>query len=136
MRKIDINLQPSRWFLMLITIVLLGSLIAVFCAQIPWLIKLFITLLTVFYGGWIIFNHGLLRHKKSLRRLTLTSDGWSIWDKQRVYSAELCGSSTITKTVSILRFKILDERIKRSCILFHDSVAPNIYRKLIINLHG
>jgi len=66
----------------------------------------------------------------------LSNDAWSILDKKRIYAATLCGSSTVTKMICILRFKILDEKLKRSCILFRDSMEAEQYRQLLVSMRN
>jgi hypothetical protein len=123
MRNIDINIYPSKQFRLLIAIVLIATLIIIFTLA----ISIWLKLLLIVLAG----SYSLLQHRKPIIQLRFHDDQWIIRDKTREYTAELCGSSTITKFCSILIFQIKNERFKRSCIIFRDSLQPDYYRKMI-----
>jgi hypothetical protein len=136
MLKLDINLVPSKLFTTVIALIFLCSAVVVMTLTMILFAKLCLIFLSAAYSAYIIFYYGLLKSQKSILKISLSPDGWTIWDKHRVHAAELCGSSTITRIVCVLRFKILSERSKRSCLVLKNSLDPNLYRKLLMNIRN
>lgn len=136
MHKLDIKIKCSRQFLTLLSLTLFGSVIIIFTLPLLVLQKIGLLVIAFFYGGFLIWQHGLLLSKYSIVALSLNSDGWQIQknSSSKKISAELCGSSTITSLVCVLRFNLLNQKRKCSFILFRDSLLPGLYRKLLFNI--
>lgn len=130
MQKLDIKLQPSqqfKWFLILLT---LSSILIIWFLSISIMLKLCLSFLSLAYGIYHYFRYGLLQHPHSIVGLKLARKEWSVLDHAGYQSAILCGSSTITRRICILRFKVSGKKLKQSCILFRDSVQADQYRKI------
>jgi hypothetical protein len=135
MHKIDINLSPSKQFIFLIILALMGSLFTVFTLPVGGLIKGILITTILSYGFYILYFYGFLRHSNSIVRIFGSHDSeWNIMDRSGTNVAELCGSSTVTTCCAILRFKVSDRKMKRSCVVFPDSVPEGFYRKLLVSI--
>lgn len=133
MPKIDINLQRSKIFIFLILITILCSEIIISTLAFSFLLKSFFAILACSYGLFILYFHGLLSHNNSIVKLVIKKDRWMLRDNQNnTFHAELCGSSTLTRFVCIMRFKIKGEKFKRSCIIFKDTISSNQFRQLMV----
>ncbi len=137
MHNIDIKLQPSKQFIALLILLLMGSLLIVSFLPILTPIKIGLFIATLCYGGYILWRDGLLLHPKSLIGFSLDSNrNWLLYNKLEILSGELCGDSTITTLVCVLRFKVRGKRLKYSCVVFKDAVARGLYRKLLVKVRG
>ncbi len=136
MQKLDINLKPSKQFIFLMLLVLTSAVLLVVLLPIPLGVRLFLEAIILSYGFYVLTYHGLLKHKQSIYRLTLTDSKWLLWDKSGEYSAELCGSSTISTQLCLLRFRMHTQHNMRSCLIFVDSVDADIFRKILFNIRG
>ncbi len=123
MLKLDINLIPSKQFNIASLVLLIFSSIIALTLSFAWWVKILLIITIFYYYLAIVTAHGLLRHPDSIIRICLSKEGWMVADNRRIYAAELCGSSTITKVICVLRFKITGEAKKRSCIVLRDSVV-------------
>lgn len=135
MPKININLQPSKFFFALITMALTGSCLCLYATPFSFLIKLLLTLFTVIYGFY------LYRHACHYKKLTIDAESLTLTTSNKTFLVQLLGESTITRRICILRFIIPGNRIKGSCVIFQDSVTPQQFRRLLVllqsmKLHG
>lgn len=83
----------------------------------------------------ILFTYGALNLKTQGRWVCLQyrNNGlWQLRDHLNVYEAELSGDSTITRWVSILRFRTLPSGKIKSCVVFQDSLDKQAYRRLMM----
>ena len=87
-----------------------------------------------FYLGSIIWNECLLKSTLAIHRLSFSDESWQLYDKEFIVTARLCGSSTLTGLVSILRFVVEGEKKKRSFLIFKDSIPSGFYRRLLAQL--
>jgi len=117
---------------------LIGSEIVLFAFTLPIFlsIKCVIALILILYSIAVLYSHGLLRHKKSIIAFSRTDKGWTVKDATGFYAATLCGSSTVTTKLCILRFQMFEKRLKRSCIIFKDSVPEGEFRRLLVGVRG
>ena len=137
MRNIDVKLQPSKQFIALITLILIGSLLMIIYLPIMSGIKVLLLTVILCYGGYIFWRYGLLRHPKSLIGLRLDLDcNWLLYNKSHTLQGELCGDSTLTTWVCALGFKVRGQRLKYSCVVFNDAVGQETYRRLLTEVRG
>ena len=137
MREKEFNLQPSQFFIALLIIVQLACLIIILTVKISWWVKISLFLLVCLYGINIFWRDALLRSNRAIHTIKrLTNDEWQVITKRGKFSAYLCGDSTVTAYVSILKFKYSGKRIlwPISCVIFPDSLKPGDYRKLLVTL--
>lgn len=134
--EISLNLRPSKQFLILMGVVIVGSLLI--CGYLPVLNLIKVSLMTAvfIYGGAQYWHYGLLKSRRSITELKLNEAGWQLRDQSGVFSAELIGDSTVTTHVCILRFMQPNQRKKRSCIICKDAVNPDEFRRLLVALHN
>ncbi|RDI42692.1 protein YgfX [Aquicella lusitana] len=140
----EFKLRPSRQYLALIGTVFLGSLGMVLLLPIEAWIKILICLLLFIYAGGVLWQFALLRSPHAVISLRQNQHGkWLLRTSLKVYEAELCGDSTVTPFVSILRFRLPKQGWSMLvpacfkpgvCIVFRDSLKQDDYRKLLIHL--
>jgi len=133
MQRIDIELKPSRIFLSLIGLVVVGSLGIAASLSIAWVFKIVIIISVLGYGTWILWVVGLMKGADSIVGLQLLSDGsYNLRYPLCIIEAEMKGDSTVTNAVCVLRFRVPGKRLKVSCVVFKDSVDRELYRKLLV----
>lgn len=96
--------------------------------------------LPIHIGFKLIFIFILMTYSvfifKNYRRLIpfqYQGDGmWQLHDRLHTYNAELSGDSTITRWVSILRFRVLPSGKMKSCVVFRDALGFELYRRLLV----
>ena len=127
MQRIDILLKASRLFIGLIGLMVGISLyLIVFCLDMVWPLKMVLMVGVLIYGGWVI-------RPNSIMGLQLMGDGtFYLRSALGMQEAKITGDSTVTTLVCVLRFKVLDGRWKRSCVIFRDSVSQEVYRQLLV----
>lgn len=136
MHGVSISLKPSKilitWFLLL----LLGSVAVISYLTIdPWL-KGFLIFFVLSYGSYLIYRYGLLMSKYSIKQLTLNPEICILGNGVDTISAELCGDSTVTTWLCVLRFKVAGTWFKRSCVILKDAIEQGSYRELTIMLRN
>jgi hypothetical protein len=135
MPNIDIKIKPSKIFILLIIITLACCLAVIYHLPISQLwIRGIVVALTLRYGWRILKDYGLLTGGYSISHLSLEEDGWKLQNRLRSFSAGLCGESTITNFVCVLRFKAPDRKQKITCIIFCDALPKSSYRQLLVQL--
>ncbi len=133
MLALELQLKPSKAFFITLLFILFGAFVSIFCSFFPYYIQLLLGVVTLLYGGRLIWGQVFLRAPGALVRLTCRADHtWLLQDRSgATYSALLSGESTRLGPVSILRFK--GEK-KRSAVVFYDAVDPDCYRRLLMRL--
>ena len=132
---LDLEFKLSKQFLFLLLIVLLMSMLMVQCVSVTSVIKGSMLFIIIAYGSYLIWQFVLLRGRDSCIGIHyLDGNEWLIRTNRGQYQATLCGDSTVTIWVSILRFKIPNQFWKKSCIVFCDSLSQDAYRKLLVRL--
>lgn len=134
MQRIDINLRQSFQFKLLLSLAALGSLIIVFSLPTHWLIKLFLANAVIFYYLYIFYTSCLLKGKHAIGQISFNEDGWHIFCHDEMLVVDLCGESTVTNWVSVLRFKLPHKRQKYTSVIFKDAINADDYRRLIVLL--
>jgi hypothetical protein len=127
MQKLAIQLHPSKWFNRCQTVLLLTSLVVIFYLPAPGWFKFSLLPVVILYSLFIFYRH------RALRALSHDDQGWQLQTADGLFEAALCGDSTVTTWVSILRFKLPGHAFKRSYVLFHDAMRADQYRKLIVH---
>lgn len=131
----EFQCKPSRFFLMgILGISVVSSGIA-FYLPVSVAVKFLCCLLVFCYGGYIFWQYGILQGMYSIVGLRHQSDGlWLLKARYDGFTAELMGDSTVTRWVSVLRFRIPKRFSKKTCILFYDSLPEGQYRELLVRL--
>lgn len=109
---------------------ILVSIVSALLLPTMFLMKLLLTIFVLIYGAQVIWKYGFLQHKNSVIGLSFNAEGWQVHLPDKVIPAELCGDSTRTKLVSILRFSVAGERLKHSCVIWRDAITRDEYRRL------
>lgn len=131
----EFNLKPSKQYIFIICIVFLLSLAIIISLPIGGVIKLSGVFLTLMYGAYLLWNNVLLRGRQSVTVLRVDEDSrWQVSIAKQILDAELLGDSTVTGVVSVLRFRIENQRWPISCVIFRDSLPPDRYRQLVVQL--
>ena len=138
MLKININIQPSKQFIALVFVTLVGCFGVIMYIPIFYGVKGLLGLFVLFYGKRILEEYGFLRHPNSIVELRRDeAEGYQLVTRNKeVLLVELLGESTITTWMSVLCFKEKDKKTKLSCLVFKDSVLPGEYRALTVLLRS
>ena len=130
----DIKIQPSKFFSGLTLAVIMTTMIIISTLPLSLAVKLVLVLLTFGYGFRIFHHDCLMKSKSSIHNLYLNNDGWWLATNTAVAPARICGDSTLSAFVSVLRFKIEGCKRKHSLVLFRDAVSTDAYRRLLVTL--
>lgn len=135
MENQDFKLKPSKHYLMLLLAILIISLnILVLLPTLFW-IKVVGFILLFAYGFSILWQYVLLRNRNSIIAIKKQSDGqWLVQTNSNRYETELCGDSTVTGLVSILRFHTPKSFWRKTAVIFRDSLGNEQYRRLLVVL--
>lgn len=132
MQRIDIKIKPSKQSMLLYTSLFFISIVIIFTLPVIFIVKAGLVVLTVLYGTSILYRYILLKHPKSIVRITSQNDKiWQLTHNKGISEAALTGDSTITSAGCILRFKVSNRYFKYSCIVFRDSVDSEGYNILL-----
>ena len=131
----NFQLKPSKTYLIaLITILITTFAVILFLAIALW-IKLFLFLSVAFYGGFILCKDGLLKGQNVLIRIQQQNKNqWILHTQKEIYSGEICGQSTVTHCILILRFRIPKHFFAKTCVIFPDSLKRDQFRELLMRL--
>lgn len=133
MQDHDFKFKPSRQYLIFLAAALTACAVIVAALSAAWWLRAGLFVLLLVYGGWMIWQFGLLRGSASITAVRRLSDGdWLLQTRQGEYRAALLGDSTVTLVVSVLRFRVNQEKRVRTCIVFHDSLPNGRYRELVV----
>jgi hypothetical protein len=134
MHKIDIELKPSKSFILFLLINLLCCLAIVATLPLAMGIKIFVEIVVLLYGGHLLWERGWLLGRRSITRLCRDQDGWQWHDRHSVWHGEIGNDSTLTGFLGILRLKPQGARRKHSCLIFKDTLSADSYRRLIVTV--
>jgi len=135
MPSIDIRLKQSKQLILLILLLLIGSIGIIFSLQILWWVKAILVFVTLGYGLSILLFHGFLLGRNAVLGIRQAHEGcWHLFTNNQAVLGELMGDSTVTTLLCVLRFKIQGEKLKRSCVIFNDSMKADDYRRLLVYL--
>ena len=114
----------------------LPGLLVLWQLQMPWLIKLSLGLLQMFYLYWQIRRHLLRNTPQAIREVRLDADGawWLITHSGARLRAELLPDSFVKPWLLVLNFRTGSRVFTRSIILPSDSLDPDLARRLRIHL--
>lgn len=131
------NLKPSQYHFFITSIVIIVSLIILYSFSYHPLLKIFATLFVFVYGTYLVWGKVLLRGQKSVFGIQChPNKRWHLYVGDKIYEAELCGDSTVTRFITILRFRLANHFFVQSCIIFPDSLPADRYRQLLILLNS
>jgi hypothetical protein len=136
MQEIDVNLQPSRWLLIVLLLVLILTEMVIFLIAGSIYLKIVLTLVALIYSGFIAQRNILLRHPESIVKITIKKEGSSMATRSQTFAITLKGESTITQWISILRFYSTEMRKNYSCLVLRDNLSKDQYRRLLVILRG
>jgi hypothetical protein len=135
MRRIDIQIKPSKLFILLLAVTTVCCIIIVATLPLSILNKLFISAVVLVYAWFLLINWGLLHGKNIITQLGYGEEGWTLLDRENnIWRGEICGDSTLTPFLGILRFKLEGQRKKRSCLVFKDTLHDDLYRRLMVTV--
>lgn len=127
--------KPSKQYLGLYGAMFLASLMIIFILDLPLGIRLLLLIAVSCYMGYQCWRFILLRSQHSILRIQWLGEGqWQIATRDHCYRASLCGHSTVTPFLSVLRFRIAKQWRPVSCVIFRDSLGAENYRRLFIEI--
>ncbi len=134
MQNIDIHLKPSWQFIFFILLTLICNVGIIFYLTISFWIKVLLLCVVLGYGVRVLWDRGYLKGLNSIRNLYYKDDSWELHSQSGVATATLCGESTMTTFISVLRFQDVITKKKYSCVIFRDSLESGLYRRLLVQL--
>lgn len=130
MPKFVSTLHLSKFFVLIQCIMLIGSVISVCCLPFSVLTKGMLILSLLVYSAWNFYSNN------QWRVIGQDIDGWYLEKAGERIFLNLCGESTVTSFVSILRFTRAETFLKQSCIIFNDAMPRDLYRQLIVRMNS
>ena len=128
------KLQPSILYTSMLAVMILMSVFILIMLPLPGWMQGVLSFFLLVYGVVVIRRYGMLSAKSAIIALKkITANKWQIETRNGVYEGELLGDSTITKLVSVLRFKV-QGRAPIVCIVWKFSLAGDGYRQLLVAL--
>lgn len=129
-------LKPSKHYLILISITWFFSLIILLCLPLEIKVKIGSMIFVGGYGCYLIWRDALLLSPDAIMSLKRHADGhWQVSTHKQRLTAELRGDSTVTGFVSVLRFRVEKHVLPISCVVFKDSLNPQLYHQLLRVCH-
>jgi len=128
-------LKPSRWYLRILISLLVGSFIVLLALPLRGWVKWVVLFCFSGYSAHLFYTTYLLRGARTIQALRALPDGrWQITTATYTGIADLLGNSTVTTSLSVLRFKRGEQYFPLSCVIFPDSLDSTRYRGLLIAL--
>lgn len=133
----DFHLRPSRYYLLIFSLILYGSVVILCTLPIPPWLKLIGSLLVIVHGGRVIWRYALLRNKLSITDIRYTENQrWVIQNAEGTFVVKLLGNSTVTNFVLLLHFHMPGKMLPLKSIIFRDSLSKDDFRKLLVVLRN
>ena len=126
MQKLDIRVNLSKQLILLKIALLLMSEGIIISLPFTVAVKSILISGVLLYSCAVLYRHCLLQF------LTHDENGWRIKTRHGEFLGELCGDSTVTSLLSVLRFKVPGKFFKQSFVVFHDAMEKEQYRQLIV----
>lgn len=124
-------IKPSRFYLVLMVLVFLASILMVFMTSLASVYKFLLLFFVVCFGVQLFWRFVLLRDRYSVIGLKKLDGGeWQIDCPVRVFNGKLRGDSTLTQWVSVLRFDVHGLRRPLVSIIWFDSLSREAFRQL------
>lgn len=133
---ISIKLKPSKLLIIFFLFLSIASMTVIGSLTVNMGLKIILSVVVIFYGGYILYQYGFLMSKYSIKQLILNPEVCLLRTEAGEFSAKLCGDSTITTKLCILRFKVANQWLKRSCLITQDALEQGSYRQLTITLRN
>lgn len=133
MQKLVITLNASRYFALLSMMLLSATILLAGLLSCAFWIKGLLIINTIVMVAWSF------KKQNQYQALVHHSEGWLIQYCGEFYPIVLCGSSTITNQVTVLRFKQQGQKSVQSCLIWKDAVSEAEYRQMIVRIrhnHG
>lgn len=133
MQNIDIDLKPSRQFISLVSLVLIGSVVIIISLPLSGWCKSILMLGTLAYGIGALWFAGLIKSPRSIIGLQLLAEGsCKLHYPLHTITAEIKKDSTVTTALCVLRFIVPGKRLWPTCVIFKDSLDREKYRQLLV----
>jgi hypothetical protein len=131
----EFKLKPSRQYLALIFIAFAISVITACLLPVNGWLILAAAFVAACYVGDILWSSGLLLSQNAVLSVRRQLDGeWYLRTHQAEYRASLLGDSIATGFVLILRFQVVGQYWRKTCVIFRDSLVADDYRRLRVLL--
>jgi len=130
----EFQLRPSRQYLLLLSLVLSASMAVIILLPCAWWLKVMMAAGLSAYGVYLVQQVAQLQGKNAITRIVSCENGWRVHTNQDVLNATLMGDSTVTRLVSILRFKVSTQCRPLCCVMFRDSIANDDYRNFLMTI--
>jgi hypothetical protein len=127
MQNNHIKLKPSKQFTRFFLSLLGATLLLIGFLPCSCMVKIILIIITIGYGSMI--------GRQPWQGLLQQEDRWELHYPNKIIQAQLCGSSTVTRYVCILRFRLPNQWVSYACVLFPDSFdSPEDFRRFRVQL--
>jgi hypothetical protein len=133
MHALNLHLKRSKQFIILNVLIMLGSVGLIYYCSLKFEYKLLLVLFSLSYGGWILFWHAF---NNPVKQLIFHDNDWWIRSSRETQVIQVLGETTLTRWMTVLRYKKPETRIKQTCLIFSDSVEKDQYRRLLVTLRS
>lgn len=133
---LSIELKPSWLLAAFFLFIYLSALACLFLLQLPWTIKLVLSILSISSFGITLRRYALLRSPKSILKITQLADReWRLYNRHGdEIRANLLGSSVKTPYFMLLNFSQLDRFCRYKVIVIPQFNFAHDFRRLQIAL--
>lgn len=126
------KLQASKRILIFLFAIIVCCCIVILALALPFWLRVLAMVFISLYGIKLIRETGFLKGKQAITQLEWREEGWHISTQTHTYIAQLQGDSTVTPLFAILRFKVADFFLIKSCLICPDSLPKDQYRALLL----
>lgn len=135
MQNPDFKLNPSKQYAVFLLIALAISAGCILYVPFTLALKVLCLMSTLIYGAYVYWQAVLLRGKQAITHIKYLKQGlWQVTTPHECYEASLSGDSTVTRHVTLLRFKTPKRLWPLSAVIFPDALAKDRYRELLVIL--
>lgn len=130
------SIRPSKILCRCFVLTAVVAYVLIFILTVSLLVKLIFCLVLTMYLAKIYVQHVSLSSRQAIAQIRcLAGGGWQIETSGKiVFAARLLGDSTLTRNISILRFKLAATNQIKSLIILADSLAEDRYRQLLVTV--
>jgi len=133
---VRVEIRPSLMMLGFLLIAFIGAFVCLVAAAIAVTIKVIVAILLGIWGYKSIYNSGLLKSANAVIEIQQLHDNeWElVTNSGKKILAKLVGQSYVARFLVVLNFNYPDKFFKRSVIVWSDAAAPEVLRRLRVNL--
>lgn len=135
MHDLDLHLKPSKQFILLSFLIIFEIFISILFSTLGIWVKAMLLLSCVAYGTKSCLYSQCLNNKKRIRHIrAIPGDRLQFTRGADIFQGEILGESIVTRWMCFLRLKVEEEEKVHSCLVWHDALNRDSYRRLCVYL--